>query len=123
MKRRGRHDAHGNAALFAARSTTCRFKCPIILRDSRARSIEENTSGLGQLNATRLAAKKLNAELGFDRFYTLAEWWLLHAEPLGSPRNVPFLGDGHELTEVSQLHSYIVFNMNFGRSIQYLPFH
>jgi hypothetical protein len=76
------------------------------LRDRRARAIKQDTPSLGHLDAARLAAKELNAELGFDCLDPLAKRRLLHAEPLGSPRDVTFLGNGDELTEVAQLDSH-----------------
>jgi hypothetical protein len=47
----------------------------------------------------------------------VAERRLLHAEPLGSSRDVTFLGNGHELTEMSQLYSHMKSNMDFAQSI------
>jgi len=41
----------------------------------------------------------LDVELGFDCLDPLAERRLLHAQPLGSSRDVAILGNGHELTE------------------------
>jgi hypothetical protein len=113
MKRRGRHHADAEAALLAARGATSRFKCAVILRDRCASAIKENASGLSQLDATRLAAKELDVELGFDCLDPLAERRLLHAQPLGSSRDVALLGNGHELTEVPQLYSHTESNMHF----------
>jgi hypothetical protein len=113
MQRRGRHHADAKAALLAARGATRRFKCTVILRDHCTGAIEENASGLGQFDAARLAAKELDAELGFDRLDPLAERRLLHAEPLGGSCDVAVLGNGHELTEVPQLYCHTETNMNF----------
>ena len=54
----------------------------------RARPIKENAPGIGQFDPARLTAKELNVKLGFDRLDPLAKRRLLHAEPLGSPRDV-----------------------------------
>ena len=87
------------------------------MRDSRAHAIEENTSGLGQLDTPSLAAKQLNVELRFDCLDPLTERRLVHAEPFGSPRDMTFFGDDDELTEVSQLHSHTHSDMQFDQSI------
>jgi hypothetical protein len=70
------------------------------LRDHCASAIKENASGLSQLDATRLAAKEFDVELGLDCFDPLTERRLLHAEPLGSSRDMAILGDGHKLPEM-----------------------
>src|SRR6476659_6442888 len=104
MKRSGRHDAYAEAALLAPRGTACGFEGAVILRERRARTIEENPPRFGQFDPARLAAKQLHIELGFDRLDPLAKRRLLHAEPLRGPRDVPFFGDGDEVPEMSQLH-------------------
>src|SRR3954468_23196080 len=114
MKRGGRHDAYAEAALLAPRRTPYCFERAVVMRERRARSIEENPPGFGQFDPARLAPKQLDIELGLDRLDPLAERWLLHTEPLGCPGNVSLFGDNDEVPKVSQLHCYIHFDMNFG---------
>jgi hypothetical protein len=117
MKRRGWHHTNAEAALLAARRTPRRFECAVILRDRSACAIEQDTSSRGQLDAARLAAKKLSVEFGFDCLDSLAEGRLLHTEPFGGPRDVAFLGYCNELAEVSQLHSHMRSDMYFAQTI------
>jgi hypothetical protein len=109
----GWHHSNGEVALLAAGGATRRFECAIVLCDHRARAIKQYTAGLGELDATRLAAKELNLEFGFDCPDSLAQGRLLHAKPISGPRDVPFFGNGYKLTEVSKLDCHIVSNMYF----------
>jgi hypothetical protein len=113
MERSGWHDAHAEAALLASRGAPCRSECMVVLRKHRTRIIEKNAPGLGQLNAAGLAAKELDIEFQLDRLDPLAERRLLHAEPLGSPRDMSLFRDGDELPEMSELHSHIQYHMNY----------
>jgi len=85
----------------------------LVLREHCARIIEEDASGISQLNAARLAVKELNVEFAFDRLDPLTEWRLLHAEPLGGARDVPFLCDRDEIAEVPEFHCHIQYDMHF----------
>jgi hypothetical protein len=76
----------------------------LVLRQHCARMVEEGASSVGQLNAARLAAKKLNIEFAFDRFDALAERRLLNAQPFGGARDMSFVCNYNEIAEVSQLH-------------------
>jgi hypothetical protein len=88
----------------------------LVLREHCARFIEEDASSISQLNAARLAVKELHIEFAFDRLDPLTEWRLLHAELLGSARDVPFLGDRDEIAEVPEFHCHIQYDMNFAAS-------
>ena len=49
-----------------------------------------------------------DAELGLQRPDLLAERRLLHAKPLRGAGDVPFLGDGEEVAEMTQFHGVII---------------
>src|SRR4029077_14635936 len=100
-----RHDADGEATLLAPSRASRRFERPLVLREQGARIVEEDASGFGQLDPTRLAQEELGVELAFDGFDQLAKRRLLHAETFGRPRNVPFLGHHDETAEVSKLQT------------------
>ena len=105
MERSRRHNADTELALFASRRAARRFKCPIVLRQQGARVVEEDAARFGQFNAARQAPKQLNVKLAFDRLDPLAERRLLHAQPLGSASDMPFLCDGNKLLKMSKLHA------------------
>jgi hypothetical protein len=49
----------------------------------------------------------LHVELPLQRANLLAERRLLHPQPLGGSRDVPFLSDRDEIAEMTELHSHI----------------
>jgi hypothetical protein len=104
MKRTRRRDPDADTALLTARCAPGRFKCVIELRKDRPGIIEKGPPGIGQLDPARLTAKELHVEFAFDRLDPLTKRRLLHAKPLGGPRDVSFLGNGDEIPEMPQLH-------------------
>ena len=76
----------------------------IDLGKDRAGIGQERLAGVGRLDAARLAAEQLRAELAFERPHLLAQRRLLDAEPLGRPRDLSLLGDGDEVAQVAKLH-------------------
>jgi len=94
-------------ALLASRRAPAHFKGVVKTREYCAGVVEEGPASVGQLNATRLAAKQLYIKFALDSLDALTERRLLHAEPLGSPRDVFFLGDRDEISEMPQLHCHI----------------
>src|SRR5262245_26621210 len=104
MKRTCGRKPDADSTLLAARRTPCRFECVIELRERCAGVFEERAPGVGQLDAAPFAAEELNVKLAFTRLDPLAERRLLHAKPLGGPRNVPFFGNRNEIPEVLEFH-------------------
>jgi hypothetical protein len=98
--------AHGDSALLAARHAPGRVKCAIEVTEHCAGVIEESTTSVRQLNTPRLPSKELYIHFLFDRFDLSAERRLLHAEPLRGARDVSFLGDSDEISEVPQFHCH-----------------
>jgi hypothetical protein len=66
----------------------------------RACFLQERAAGLRHLHPACFAAEKLHMELAFDRLNLLAERWLLHAEPLGGPGDVPLFRDSDDIAEM-----------------------
>src|SRR5215467_323978 len=98
------HNPDADSALFASRRAPCGFKSMIEPSKHRAGIVEEGTPSVGQLDTARLSAKELHIEFAFDRLDALTEWRLLHAKPLCSPRDVPFLGNSDEILQVPEFH-------------------
>src|SRR3981189_3753127 len=101
-KRRGRHDADAEASLLSAPGAPGRFECAIVLRQQRARMFEKPAPRFGQLDAARLSAQEHDIELALDRLDPLAQWRLLHTEPLGRAGDVSFLGHGDEMPQMPE---------------------
>ena len=78
---------------------------------------EQRRSGVGELDAARQATEQLHVELALQRANLLAERRLLHAEPLGRPRDMPFLGDGDEIAKMTELHVPYPIDMRIAVSI------
>ena len=93
-------DPAGRSRLLASSRSPCRFACVVQLCEHSAGIVEEGTSGLGQFDTARLAAKELDIELPFEGLDLLAERRLLHAKPLCSPRDPPFLSDSNKITNM-----------------------
>jgi hypothetical protein len=98
--------AHADSALLASRYALGRLKCVIEVAEHCAGIIEESATSVSQLNTPRLPSKELYIHFLLDRLDLSAERRLLHAEPLRSARDVPFLGDSDEIPEVSQFHCH-----------------
>src|SRR5215472_16257930 len=112
--------AHADLALLASRGAVGPIEAAVEGCECCARALKQGSTGIGQLNAARLAPKQLDIELAFDRVDLPAERRLLYAEPFFGPRDVPFLGDRDEIAELSQLHCYNPKGMSFDLSILYL---
>jgi hypothetical protein len=54
----------------------------------------------------------LNIELPLERANLLAERGLLHPEPFRRPRDMLFLGDGDEISEMPEFHLPYPIDMN-----------
>jgi hypothetical protein len=97
-------NSDADLALLASCRAPCRLKGAIELRENGSGIVEKSLSGIGQFDTTGLSAKELNIKLALDCFDALTERRLLHAQPLGSPCNVAFLGNCDDVSKVSQLH-------------------
>jgi hypothetical protein len=111
------HNPYADSAFLATRCAPRRFEGPIKLRENRAPMGEKCVTRVGELNAARLAAKKLHIEFAFDRLDALAERRLLHSQPFRGARDVALLGDCNEVAEMPELHCHISKDMNFVFSI------
>src|SRR5262249_59644917 len=96
--------ADADPPFLPARRAPCRFERAVELGQHRAGVVEEGMSGCRQLDPARLATKELRAELALDRLNALAQRRLLHTQPFRGPRDVPFLGDGNEISQVPEIH-------------------
>jgi hypothetical protein len=117
MKRSRRRNAYAQSALLTSCRAAGRFPRAVKMAENCSSVLKERATSFGQLNTTRLAAKKLNIKFAFDRFDPLAERRLLHAEPFGGARDMSFFCDCDEIPEMSKLHSHIQYDMNFDVSI------
>lgn len=101
MERHGAGEADGDAALLAAcRAAGCRDRVLDACQDSSC-VVEQRFAGLGELDASRLAAEELDVELGFERPDLLTERWLLYAQSFGGAGDVLLLGDGDEVAQMA----------------------
>jgi hypothetical protein len=91
-----------------------------VLAEQRPRNFQENPSLSSQLNTTRTSQEEACTKFVLDEADTLTERRLLHAELLGSPCDVTFLGYGHEVAEVSDFQCHITTDMVFDDYISYL---
>src|SRR5262244_3543585 len=98
------HNPDADSALLASRRAPCRIKSMIELSKDRAGMVEEGAPGVGQLDTARLSVKQLHIKFAFDRLDALTERRLLHAKPLRSPGDVPFLGNSDEILQVPEFH-------------------
>src|SRR6201746_1082958 len=75
---------------------------------------EEGLAPLGPRHALRMATKQHHVEMVLQRFDLLTERRLPDVEPGGGAGQVPGLGNGQEVAQVSELHmhkiSYIAFS-------------
>jgi hypothetical protein len=96
---RGR-DPDADSALLAACGTARGLSRVTELVHYCAGIFKVDATGLSQFDAAPLATEQLDIKLTFQQFDLLAQWRLLHAEPFGGARDMPFLGDCNKIAEV-----------------------
>jgi hypothetical protein len=94
-------EAEAKPAGFAARGPPRRANGAIGVPQDCLRIGEEGLTGLGQFDAARFAAKQLYLKFGFQRAKLLRQRRLLNTESLGRPRDMTFLGNCDEITEMA----------------------
>jgi len=67
--------------------------------------VQQRLAGDRQLHAAGAANEQRDAEFGLQRADLLAERRLLHVEPPRRTGDVPLLGDGDEVAEMTQFHA------------------
>jgi len=95
---------HGDSTSICS---SCRFSRVAELIQYCAGIFEVDATGVGQLDTARFAAEQLHVEFAFQRLDLLAERRLLHAKPFSGARDVPFLSDRNEISEVPEFHYHI----------------
>jgi hypothetical protein len=68
---------------------------------------EQRRPSVRQFDAARQATEQLDVEFLLQHANLLAERRLLHPQPLGGSRDVPFLSDRDEIPKMTELHSHI----------------
>jgi hypothetical protein len=98
---------HGEAQLplLAACRALCRLDAGLDPQQGSAGVDQQAAAGLGQRHAARQSAEELHAQVPLQRASLVAERRLLDAQPLGRAGDMPFLGDGDEVAEVTELHA------------------
>ena len=100
MKRTCRSNPDGDPTLLAACGTAGSFSRMTELGHYCAGVCKVDATGLGQFDAAPFATEQLNIQLTFEQFDLLAQWGLLHAEPLSRARDMPFLSDRDKIAKV-----------------------
>jgi hypothetical protein len=113
MKWTGRGNTKPNAALLSSGSAPRRLKSLINVRKDNASAVMERPAGIRQFDAARFAAKQLHIEFSLHRLDQPAEWRLLYAQAVGSPRDMPGVSDCEKITKMPQFHSYAPKGMDF----------
>jgi tripartite-type tricarboxylate transporter receptor subunit TctC len=104
MKRSGGRRSDADLTLFALRGALRGLNGALDSRKDVARCLQQRTSGIGQFNAARLAAKQLHPKLSFERLDLPAERRLLHLKPFGSARDVTFFSRHRKIPQASEFH-------------------
>src|SRR5580698_999270 len=112
VKRRGTGEADRDPTLLAARGASRGGEGVIEMSKDCAGVNKECGTSIGQFDAARLAAEQLDVEFALDRLDLPTQRRLLHAEPLGGPGDVTFLGDRDEIAKVAKFHLPYLKSMN-----------
>ena len=100
MKWASRAHADADAALLAARSLSCCFKCVVKVCQYRASLVVECAARICQFNTASLAAKQLHVKFPLHRPDQSAQRRLLHAQSLGRRSDASGFRDRNEIPEV-----------------------
>jgi hypothetical protein len=94
----------GDAALLAAVSTPGGIHRVIELSKYCAGIVEKSTASVRQHYTTRLAMEEPHIDFALNVLDLPAQRRWLNSESLSGSREVSFLGDGNEISEVPELH-------------------
>src|SRR5271170_64441 len=84
----------------------CGFAGGLHLRQRKARMVEKDSAGIGELDAARAPDQQLRADLMFQVSDLTAQRWLGRMQPaLSGDSQAALLGDGDEIPKVPQLHA------------------
>ena len=101
-------EAEMNTPRLAARpALDIRFG-PFDMLQNPSRLFEQQRPGLGQFPAARQAVEERGPYLLLKLTDLQTQWRLLDPEPPGGPGEVPFLGNGHEVPKMPQVHSLAI---------------
>ena len=69
---------------------------------------EQYLPGRGKRYAAAVPVEQACTEIAFQGLDLLRQRWSGNAQPRGGPAEVEFLGDGHEVAQLAELHQVIV---------------
>ncbi len=75
------------------------------MREDHARLLDEQPSGVGQLDVPFGPVEQRNSQFRFELPNLLAERRLAQMEPLGGPAEVQRVGHGHDVPQMTKLHA------------------
>ena len=101
---RGAGEADGEPAVLAARRAARVLDRGVDRGEDLAAALEQHLAGGRELDAARRAVAAGAPELGLEAADLLGERRLRDVQPLRGAAEVPLLGDGDEVAQLSQLH-------------------
>ena len=73
-------------------------------RQQVAAFVEEHPAGVGQAHLAPVAEQQFHAQFLFQRLDVLRQRRLRHVQPLRGTHEAQFLGHGHEVLQLAQVH-------------------